>query len=1051
MATYLPNVNKYVSKSKAFTPNFKFISDALAQRQDRYDTNYKKMNNLYGSVVHAELSREDNREIRDSYAKELAPKLQQISGVDFSLQQNVEAAKALFTPFFEDDKMVRDIVFTKRHQSELQKFQNFRQSNDEETRKKYWGEGVSMLNYSMADFQAGSREASMNVQLPEAVENINLVQMGIDALKELGMSDEQVSMSPDGNYEITQKNGSLLTRRAIGKDETTGDLIYTNPAQDYINQTVLDDPRVQRYYATKHYVKAREFYEANAEKYGGTDAARKVFYDEVLSGYFQNHEENKAEKEKEVISSVEAKNNWDSYRKKHGNFVLGSEEHKDYLRARDEYLMIKNGRKLEDKHHNEISGESQSIDDLERKSRNAYMMFNIDADTKAAAKFYSNIESSRKVKADEFALKNHQHRLDMVEKEYDNAAKRIQTAFEKGYVMGDDGQMIPMPWAEGGSGANQEGVNVGVRYNDVSNTEVVAGSSEETMNIGDDGTADVVADNSTAMTNKIEGINNTRWNSIESYYATKANDLGDDDTAYTTEGMKIDGKFMTWKEAKEYYLDPENKEKFKSLYTKVEDIVEGKDTGPSLQRTNPQLYYKLKKNQGKIESDGVAVFVTRDKQNEVTQNVINLLVADGEITSFQANMLDAYPLFNSKGEMRPPEEVVGQMQGGFKKWFQTTAPSLPFYKEGVSTEAMNQLNPVAEKFGFKNGSELIDALYPRNNTYGDYRLVSPTPKRYNSNIDFVSQKHFDNVYNEFFGKDSAVDLFNDIKNKVNKRMTTANAIPGVTSFNAASMLTNQAQGGTGGTIYNYHDSEYINGQFNPAANDQMRLINQLLKGPKQNYSITLGDASGEYTDVTSPEAEAVLTEFIKNTKVPPGDFAKGKGPNATIRWAEVIGGENGKGNHSGWVITFGDAYATTMETTDGPIFDIPQNQITIFATNEEGQNNPNAVRNTYVSATEFMVDLNNTRVVKNDGGKMMFYRNSDDQMMFKYALGVYDKNAKGGSIVYSGYSDPQPISGGFAVDQIYDHYNNLLDKQIQINTDASNAHKKETKSSNSEQ
>ena len=85
----------------------------------------------------------------------------------------------------------------------------------------------------------------------------------------------------------------------------------------------------------------------------------------------------------------------------------------------------------------------------------------------------------------------------------------------------------------------------------------------------------------------------------------------------------------------------------------------------------------------------------------------------------------------------------------------------------------------------------------------------------------------------------------------------------MTSF--ASMLTNQQQGGTGGTIYNYHDSEYINGQFNPAANDQMRLINQLLKGPKQNYSITKGDASGEYTAVTDPEALATVTEFIKNT------------------------------------------------------------------------------------------------------------------------------------------------------------------------------------------
>ena len=36
--------------------------------------------------------------------------------------------------------------------------------------------------------------------------------------------------------------------------------------------------------------------------------------------------------------------------------------------------MIKNGRKLEDKHHNEIDGESQSIDDLERKSRNAILV-----------------------------------------------------------------------------------------------------------------------------------------------------------------------------------------------------------------------------------------------------------------------------------------------------------------------------------------------------------------------------------------------------------------------------------------------------------------------------------------------------------------------------------------------------------------------------------------------------------------------------------------------------------------------------------------------------
>ena len=1051
MATYLPNVNKYVSKSKAFTPNFKFISDALGQRQDRYDTNYKKMNNLYGSVVHADLSREDNREIRDSYAKELAPKLQQISGVDFSLQQNVDAAKAIFTPFFEDQNMVRDIVFTKRHGSEMQKFENFRKSGDEETRKKYWGEGVEMLNYSMVDFQKGTREESMNIQLPEAVENINLVQMGIDALKELGMEKEDVSISPDGNYQVTQKNGSLLTRRAIGKNEETGEIIYTNPAQDYINQTVLDDPRVQRFYQTKFYVKARQFYEENAEKYGGEDAAKKVFVDDMMDAYFQKHESTKAEKDGEVTSATEAKNNWDSFRKQNGNFVVGSEEHRNYSRARDEYIMIKNGRKLEDKHHKEISGDSEGTEDMMEKAKKAYMMFNIDADTKAAAKFYADIDSSRTVKADDFALKNHQHKIDMIQKEYDNANALIKIGVEKGYMQDGQGNWSALPWAESGNGnSNVEGNNVGVDYGGTTN--VVAGSAEETMAIKEDGTVDVIAENTTAIKNKLDGINNTRWSSIEEYFSIKSQDLGDDDNAYTSEGMSVDGKFMSWKEAKEYYLRDENKDKFKNLYNRVEAVIDSKDTGPSLQKTNPELYYMLKKNKGKIESDGVAVFVTRDKQNEVTQNVIDLLVADGEITSVQAKMLDAYPIFNSKGEMQEPEAIVGQMQTDFEQWFNNNGVKLPFYKTGVGNDVKESLNPVAEKFGFKNGAALIDALYPKNYTYGDERLVSAEPKRNSNNLGAVSKRHFANMYDEFFGRDSADELFSEIKDKVNKRMTNANALPGITSFNAASMLTNQDQGGTGGVIYNYHDSEYINGQFNPAANDQLRLINQLLSGPKQNYNVVLGNASAEYNAVESPEAMSFLKQFIKDTKRNPGDFTKGKGPNVTVRWSEVIGGENGKGNHSGWVLTFGDSYATDLETVDGPMVSLPNNQLTIFADKESGQSNPNAVRNTYVSTTEFMVDLNKTRVVENDGGKMMFYRNSDGQMMFKYALGVYSKETEGGSISYSKYSTPQVIqAGGYAVDQVYELYSNKLDAQIKINTDASSAHKKENQTSNSQQ
>ena len=110
MATYLPNVKDYIPNVKAYTPDFKFLSDSLDQRQDRYNKTTKQLNNLYGDVVYADLSREDNQSVRDEYAKLLAPKIQQISGLDFSLAQNVQAAKGLFKPFYEDEKDVMNTI-----------------------------------------------------------------------------------------------------------------------------------------------------------------------------------------------------------------------------------------------------------------------------------------------------------------------------------------------------------------------------------------------------------------------------------------------------------------------------------------------------------------------------------------------------------------------------------------------------------------------------------------------------------------------------------------------------------------------------------------------------------------------------------------------------------------------------------------------------------------------------------------------------------------------------------------------------------------------------
>ena len=110
MATYVKGAQQYTPDIKPFTPDYKFLSAVLETRQDKYDTNFKATNELYNKVVYADLSREDTKERRDQYAEQIGPHLEKISGMDLSLAQNVNAAKSVFAPFFDDDLTVKDII-----------------------------------------------------------------------------------------------------------------------------------------------------------------------------------------------------------------------------------------------------------------------------------------------------------------------------------------------------------------------------------------------------------------------------------------------------------------------------------------------------------------------------------------------------------------------------------------------------------------------------------------------------------------------------------------------------------------------------------------------------------------------------------------------------------------------------------------------------------------------------------------------------------------------------------------------------------------------------
>jgi len=251
MATYVPGAETYLPDIKSFTPDYKFLSAVLDVRTDKYNTNWKATNDLYNKIVYADLSRTDTKEQRDQYINQIAPSLEKISGMDLSMMQNVDSAKAVFAPFFEDDLIVSDIMHTTNFRKEMDYSNRLMGSPDKEMRDRYSVDGVKGLQYHMEDFINASPDKAMKMGLPKFIENANIMEMSQKILGEmkppLKMRVDHYGVNPNGtinsDWVITEQNGNLVTGAAL----------------QYIQKALLGDPRIQRHYENQAFVRGRDF------------------------------------------------------------------------------------------------------------------------------------------------------------------------------------------------------------------------------------------------------------------------------------------------------------------------------------------------------------------------------------------------------------------------------------------------------------------------------------------------------------------------------------------------------------------------------------------------------------------------------------------------------------------------------------------------------------------------------------------------------------------------------------------------------------------------
>ena len=411
MATYIPGVKSYLPNFEPFTPDYKFLSNVLDVQTNRYNTNYKAVNDLYSKVVYGDLSRGDTQEMRAQYAENLGPKLQQISGMDLAMAQNTEAAKSIFKPFFEDDLIVRDLVFTKQYKNEMSLAESLQNSPDKAQREMYWSTGVEKMRYEMEDFVNASEQEAMTIRAPKYTPDADLYETAVEFLKKSGISDVKTEVSKDGNWMITRTNGDLITNEALQATQ----------------RALKDDPRVVNAFHADAFVKSRRFAQQGMEagqfktvKEGQSAwATEQIDRMEILMDSKIKTKQQQLKLQKDIVVS------WQNYENEFG-ILEDTKEAKEKREQESKETALEMS--IEDYKNSLMDnkgvntqgatapGQIQESPNLQALMNRAYgllMNYSMEKDLQAAAVSYSNIGKKVELDENQFALNKQKHQYNV--------------------------------------------------------------------------------------------------------------------------------------------------------------------------------------------------------------------------------------------------------------------------------------------------------------------------------------------------------------------------------------------------------------------------------------------------------------------------------------------------------------------------------------------------------------------------------------------------------------------------------------------------------------
>jgi len=421
MATYIKGADTYLPDIKPFTPDYKFLSAVLETRQDKYDTNFKATNDLYNKVVYADLSRNDTKERRDQYAEQIAPQIEKISGMDLSLAQNVNAAKDVFAPFYEDDITVKDVVYTSRYREEMKTANLLLNSPDRTVQAKYWKTGERAMQYQMDAFINADPDKALQMGLPKYVPDANLFEMSQQMLENmdppLKMKRDRFAKKANPKFNPNKPVSETNQREIANSDwiitEQNGAQV-TGAALQQIRNRLMEAPRVQAAYQTEAYVKGmdwatqavQEGRAANIEQGQELWASETIRRLDTINGL-------RMAQDMQALSKAEKANvSWANYKGANG-IIEGSQLDQANTEQLSRTEQFKAALEAKKRIREEAALPSKTLGNTLNKAYSMLMQNNIMDDMRESAQAWSARDYEYEMRENKYALQDKQFKMDM--------------------------------------------------------------------------------------------------------------------------------------------------------------------------------------------------------------------------------------------------------------------------------------------------------------------------------------------------------------------------------------------------------------------------------------------------------------------------------------------------------------------------------------------------------------------------------------------------------------------------------------------------------------